>query len=132
LYDETTSSDWSNPNELKTHYRNASILSEKRVIFNIHGNSFRLIVNIEYRLKIIFIVWFGTHKDYDQLGAKTISYVKTHKNDAQYEVALESVYNLLQANLNLGSKESDELEVLSILIKSYEIEHDDYVTHWDD
>ena len=78
-YDEATSSDWSNPNELKTHYRNASILSEKRVIFNIHGNSFRLIVDIEYRLKIVFIVWFGTHKDYDQLDAKTISYVKTHK-----------------------------------------------------
>ena len=58
--------------------------------------------------------------------------LKPIKNDAQYEVALESVYNLLQGNLNPGSKESDELEVLSILIKAYEIEHDDYVTHWDD
>jgi HTH-type transcriptional regulator/antitoxin HigA len=58
--------------------------------------------------------------------------LKPVKNDAQYELALERVYNLLQENLNPGSKESDELEVLSILIKAYEIEHDDCVTHWDD
>jgi len=78
-YDEATSSDWNNPNDLKNHYRNASILSDKRAIFNIRGNSFRLIVDIEYRLKIVFIVWFGTHKDYDQIDAKNISYDKTHK-----------------------------------------------------
>ena len=43
-------------------YRNASILDSKRVVFNIRGNSFRLIVDIEYHLKIVFIAWFGTHK----------------------------------------------------------------------
>ena len=69
---------WSNPNELKDQYRNASILNEKRVVFNIHGNSYRLIVDIEYRLKIVFIVWFGTHRQYDKINAKTISYVKTN------------------------------------------------------
>jgi mRNA interferase HigB len=67
---------WNNPNELKAQYRNASILNEKRVVFNIHGNAYRLIVDIEYRLKIVFIVWFGTHKQYDKINAKTISYVK--------------------------------------------------------
>lgn len=69
---------WNNPNELKAQYRNASILNEKRVVFNIHGNAYRLIVDIEYRLKIIFIVWFGTYKQYDKINAKTISYVKTN------------------------------------------------------
>jgi mRNA interferase HigB len=69
---------WNNPNELKAHYRNASILNEKRVVFNIHGNSYRLIVDIEYRLKIVFVVWFGTHNQYDKINAKTISYVKTN------------------------------------------------------
>lgn len=73
-YEEAKNADWQNPNELKTQYKNASILSSKRVVFNIHGNSFRLIVDIEYRLKIIFIVWFGTHKEYDKIDAKTISY----------------------------------------------------------
>jgi mRNA interferase HigB len=76
-YDEVCSASWNNAAELKAQYRNASVLSAKRVVFNIHGNTFRLIVDIEYRLKIVFIVWFGTHKQYDVIDAKTVSYVKT-------------------------------------------------------
>lgn len=56
-HEEAVSANWSNPNDLKAQFRNASILTDKRVIFNIHGNSFRLIVDIEYRLKIVFMVW---------------------------------------------------------------------------
>lgn len=78
-YEEATISEWSTPNELKAHFRNASILTDKRVVFNIHGNTYRLIVDIEYRLKIVFIVWFGTHKQYDKINAKTVSYDKTDK-----------------------------------------------------
>ncbi|HMQ00911.1 MAG TPA: type II toxin-antitoxin system HigB family toxin [Cyclobacteriaceae bacterium] len=78
-YDEAETTDWSSPNELKSQYKNASILNNKRVVFNIHGNSYRLIVDIEYRLKIVFIVWFGTHKQYDKIDAKKISYAKAHK-----------------------------------------------------
>lgn len=77
-HEETVLALWNNPNELKVRYRNASILSEKRVVFNIHGNAYRLIVDIEYRLKIVFIVWFDTHKQYDKINAKTISYVKAN------------------------------------------------------
>ncbi len=77
-YEEAITAEWNNPNELKEQYRNASILNNKRVVFNIHGNSYRLIVDIEYRLKIVFVVWFGTHKQYDNIDAKIISYVKTH------------------------------------------------------
>ncbi len=76
--EEATIAAWKSPNELKIHYKNASILSSKRVVFNIHGNSYRLIVDIEYRLKIIFVVWFGTHKEYDKINANTIKYVKTY------------------------------------------------------
>ena len=47
--------------------------------FNIHGNSYRLIVDIEYRLKIVFIVWFGTHKQYDKIDAKKVRYGKANK-----------------------------------------------------
>jgi mRNA interferase HigB len=79
-YEEAILAEWNNPNELKAQYRNASILNNKRVVFNIHGNSYRLIVDIEYRLKIVFVVWFGTHKQYDKIDAKTISYVKTNQN----------------------------------------------------
>lgn len=67
-------STWNNANELKSKYGNASIVSSKRVVFNIKGNDYRLIVDIEYKLKIVFIVWFGTHKEYDKIDAKTISY----------------------------------------------------------
>src|SRR5471030_1848916 len=77
-HEEAVAALWSSPNELKAQYRNASILSEKRVVFNIHGNSYRLIVDIEYRLKIVFVVWFGTYKQYDNINAKTISYVKAN------------------------------------------------------
>jgi mRNA interferase HigB len=78
-YEEVEAAQWSTPNELKEQYRSASILTDKRVVFNIHGNTFRLIVDIEYRLKIVFIVWFGTHKQYDKIDAKKVSYVKTNK-----------------------------------------------------
>ena len=71
---ETKFSVWYNANELKLKYRNASIISSKRVVFNIKGNDFRLIVDIEYRLKIVCIVWFGTHGEYDKINVKTINY----------------------------------------------------------
>ncbi|MET7038786.1 addiction module toxin RelE [Elizabethkingia miricola] len=73
-YDEAEIAKWNTPNELKAQYKNASILNTKRVVFNIHGNTYRLIVDIEYRLEIVFIVWFGTHKEYDKINAETISY----------------------------------------------------------
>ena len=78
-FEETEKAECNNPNELKEQYRNASIITEKRIIFNIHGNAYRLIVDIEFRLKIVFVVWFGTHKQYDNIDAKKISYVKTNK-----------------------------------------------------
>ena len=65
---------WNNANELKAKYRNASIISSKRVVFNIKGNDYRLIVDVEYKLKIVFVVWFGTHKEYDKIDVKTVSY----------------------------------------------------------
>ena len=71
---EVNFSTWQNANELKTKYRNASIISSKRVVFNIKGNDYRLIADIEYKLKIVFIVWFGTHAEYDKIDAKTVSY----------------------------------------------------------
>ncbi|MFI5201386.1 MAG: type II toxin-antitoxin system HigB family toxin [Candidatus Kapaibacterium sp.] len=76
-FDEAAKADWSTPNELKLQFGNASIVSEKRVVFNIHGNTFRLVVDIEFRLKIIFIVWVGTHREYDKLNVREIHYVKT-------------------------------------------------------
>jgi len=76
-FDEARAAIWSSPNKLKKQYRNASIITSKRVVFNIKGNSYRLIVDVEYKIGIVFIVWIGTHKEYDKINVKEISYVKT-------------------------------------------------------
>lgn len=71
---EVKYSNWNNSAELKLKYKNASIIGLKRVVFNIKGNEYRLIVDIEYKMKVVFIVWFGTHKEYDKIDAKEVSY----------------------------------------------------------
>ncbi len=71
---EVRYSDWNNAQELKQKYGYASVLTSKRVVFNIKGNEFRLIVDIEFKIKLVFVVWFGTHQEYDQIDAKMIRY----------------------------------------------------------
>lgn len=77
---EIEQSKWDSPQSLKLKYRNASILTGKQVVFNISGNKFRLILDVEYRLKIVFVVWFGTHVEYDLIDSKTVKYVKANKD----------------------------------------------------
>ena len=79
-FDEAINANWRNPNELKLQFGNASIISDKRVVFNIHGNAYRLVVDIEFRLQIIFIVWIGTHHEYDKIDVRKVEYVKTDSN----------------------------------------------------
>ncbi len=69
---------WKNHHELKEQIRTASVINDKRVVFNIHGNKYRLVVDIEYRLQIIFIVWAGSHAEYDKIDVKKIVYGKTN------------------------------------------------------
>lgn len=76
---EVEEAQWENPQELKLQFGNASIITGKRVVFNINGNNYRLIVDIEYRLQIVFVVWFGSHDEYDKIDAKSIEYVKSNK-----------------------------------------------------
>jgi mRNA interferase HigB len=71
-YHELKSSDFKNFNELKLRYPNVSLVGDDRAIFNINGNSFRLIVRIVFTYKLIQIKWFGTHKEYDKVDALRI------------------------------------------------------------
>ncbi|MEP7268984.1 MAG: type II toxin-antitoxin system HigB family toxin [Saprospiraceae bacterium] len=71
---EVRYSSWTTSQELKLKYRNASVINSKRVVFNIKGNDFRLIVDIEYRLKIVFIVWFGSHEEYNTIDVINVKY----------------------------------------------------------
>lgn len=71
-YHDAKIADWKNSNELKRQYKNASIVGEGRVVFNIKSNDYRLVVAIDYEFQVIFIRFIGTHKQYDKIDAKTI------------------------------------------------------------
>ena len=60
--------------DVKTSYANASIVGSDRVVFNIHGNAYRLAAAIDYRRQVVFIKWLGTHADYDKIDVKTVRY----------------------------------------------------------
>ena len=64
--------DWNNPNEVKEMYRSASIIGSEKVVFNIAGNKYRLIVTINYYAKIVFIKFIGTHKQYDKVNMEDL------------------------------------------------------------
>lgn len=61
-------------NELKSVFKNASILRNHGVVFNIKGNYYRLIVSINFRTKAAYIIWFGTHSQYDEIDATSIPF----------------------------------------------------------
>ena len=73
-YNEMATANLKNFNELKMMYPNASVIGDNRIVFNILGNHFRLIVRIMFEYKAIQIKWFGTHSEYDRIDAKTIQY----------------------------------------------------------
>ena len=71
-YAEAKTANWASPQEIKESYRTASIIGNNRVVFNICGNKYRLIVAIKYNFGIIFIRFIGTHKQYDKISAEDI------------------------------------------------------------
>ena len=75
-YHELVISEFTSFNELKKVYGNVSLVSDDRVIFNIMGNQYRLVVRIMFEFKAIQIKWFGTHSDYDKIDVTTIEYKK--------------------------------------------------------
>jgi len=64
--------EWKAPADIKGVYRNASFLANSRVVFNIKGNSYRLIVVAQYARGILYIRFVGTHREYDKIDAATI------------------------------------------------------------
>jgi mRNA interferase HigB len=67
-----THANWQSPLDVKASRRNASIIGDDRVVFNIKGNTYRLIVAIRYDISIIFIRFIGTHAEYDKVDAETV------------------------------------------------------------
>jgi len=73
-FHEARLADWKNPTEVVKTYANATIVGSDRVVFNIKGNDYRLVVAIHYRLQIVFIKWLGSHAEYDKIDLKTVNY----------------------------------------------------------
>ena len=71
-YDTAKSADWKSPSDIKQTYVHASILKNGRVVFNIKGNTYRLIVRFNYEKQWAFIRFIGTHSEYDKINAETI------------------------------------------------------------
>lgn len=65
---------WASSADLKAQFRSASIVSARRVVFNIKGNDYRLVVGINYLSQAIFIKWIGTHDEYDKIDILTVQH----------------------------------------------------------
>ena len=75
-YVEFVKSDFQNFNELKSVYKSVSLVGDDRVVFNIMGNKYRLVVRMVFEYRAIQIKWFGTHAEYDEIDVETVKFKK--------------------------------------------------------
>jgi mRNA interferase HigB len=73
-FDEVRKARWSGAADVKRSYATASIISADRIVFNIKGNDYRLVVAADYDKGIVWIKWIGTHKGYDKIDVKEVRY----------------------------------------------------------
>lgn len=73
---EFSSFSFDNLNQLKAVYGNASVVANHRVIFNIKANSFRLIVSVNFRTQSAYVIWFGTHAEYNNIDAAIVRHIE--------------------------------------------------------
>jgi len=71
-FHEARIADWNTPAEIKEHYRSASTLGNNRIVFNIGGNKYRLVVAVKYQARIVFIRFIGSHAEYNRINAEEI------------------------------------------------------------
>lgn len=71
-FDEASKAVWKNTAEVKRRYATASIVTAERIVFNIKGNDYRLVVSADFEKGIVWIKWIGTHRDYDKIDVKEV------------------------------------------------------------
>jgi mRNA interferase HigB len=71
-HEEVIKADWDTPQKVKAQFRNASVLKDGRVVFNIKGNDYRLVVWINYPYRVVYIRFVGTHEQYDKVDVETV------------------------------------------------------------
>ena len=72
-YEETIKADWASPQAIKAQYAHASICKNNRVVFNIAGNKYRLIIEIQYQARIVWVKFIGTHAQYDKITVEDVN-----------------------------------------------------------
>lgn len=73
-HSEAAKAVWKTPQDIKAHHASASFVGKNRVVFNIKGNDYRLIVAVAYRLGVVYIKFVGTHAEYDKVDAATVEW----------------------------------------------------------
>lgn len=73
-FHEVSKADWRGSADIKRRYATASIISAERVVFNIKGNDYRLVVAVDFEKAIVWIKWIGTHKEYDRIDVKEVGH----------------------------------------------------------
>ncbi|MFP4500729.1 MAG: type II toxin-antitoxin system HigB family toxin [Candidatus Hydrogenedentota bacterium] len=74
---EVSAATWNSSADVKDHFRSASIINNERVVFNICGNKYRLIVSVNYEVGIVFIKFLGTHEHYDKVDARKVEWKRS-------------------------------------------------------
>lgn len=73
-FEEVKKAHWANTAEVKRSYATASMVTAERIVFNVKGNSYRLVVAVDFEKGIVWIKWIGTHKSYDRIDVKVVKY----------------------------------------------------------
>lgn len=71
-FDEVRKAVWTSPADVKRLYASASIVTADRIVFNIKGNDYRLVVSVDFEKSIVWIKWIGTHEDYDRIDVREV------------------------------------------------------------
>jgi mRNA interferase HigB len=83
-YAEAARATWANSAELKRQFGSASVVSSERVVFNIKGNDYRLVVAINFDYEVMLIKWLGTHREYDAIDVLEVNYDKGRYTDPSH------------------------------------------------
>src|SRR5437763_1172520 len=73
-FHEVERANWKNAADVKRAYASASVVDAERVVFNVKGNSYRLVTAIDFARQVVFIKWLGRHKDYDKIDVRAVKY----------------------------------------------------------
>lgn len=75
-FDEVSRAEWKTTANIKRRYVTASIVTSERIVFNIKGNDYRLVVSVDFNTATVWIKWLGTHNDYDKIDVTKVQYDK--------------------------------------------------------